>query len=555
MRVKLGLKRRYKGYVTVCKPPKRGRRVYKGIEGAFHGRSVVPSLTNESVSWEAERAELQAVLQSHLFTRSPTLTHLLSYLCEKTFAGESDQIKEYSVGIDVFDRRDSFDQDTDSIVRVQANRLRKRLSEYYASEVAAHPVHITVPIGQYIPLFKKMADREPALPSDLPMTPPTRAPDRVPWRPSPQTVWVLGGIVVLAVLIVATILVRDRSRVQPVIRSSYYSPPAAAEPPVGLPVGEEIRILAGATRKYVDHAGKLWSPDAYFSGGAAVPSPVQHIWRTQDPIIYRSSRQGDFAYNIPLKPGTYELHLHFAETFYGPENSGAGGEGSRVMAVLANGKPLLDGFDVLADAGGDRTAEVKVFTDISPAADGQLHLAFSSVNGGNPMLSAIEILPGIHAEIRPVRIVARDVPYYSNDSHWWSRDVYFKGGQLSASQEPATGIDDPEFYETERWGHFSYAIPVAPGRYTVTLHFIEHSALPGKAAPAAGAASSDRVFNVFCNGKTILSNVNIHNEVGENRPLAKKIKGVAPNAQGKLLLEFVPVTGYATVTAVEVIPE
>src|SRR5271169_1490568 len=97
-------------------------------------RSDVPPITAETVSWEAERAELQAVLQSHLFTRSPTLTHLLSYLCEKTFAGESAQIKEYSVGLDVFDRLDSFDQDTDSIVRVQANRLRKRLSDYYASE-------------------------------------------------------------------------------------------------------------------------------------------------------------------------------------------------------------------------------------------------------------------------------------------------------------------------------------------------------------------------------------------------------------------------------------
>ncbi len=320
---------------------------------------------------------------------------------------------------------------------------------------------------------------------------------------------------------------------------------------MGLPVGEEIRILAGASRKYVDHAGKLWSPDSYFSGGTVVASAVQHIWRTQDPIIYRSSRQGDFTYNIPLKPGTYELHLHFAETFYGPESAAGGGEGSRIMTVLGNGQPLLRDFDVLADAGGDRTAEVKVFPDISPAADGQLHLAFSSGKGGNGMLSAIEILPGIHGRIRPVRIVARDVPYYSNDSHWWSPDAYFKGGQLSASQEPANGTDDPEFYETERWGHFSYAIPVAPGRYTVTLYFIErHGALDGN-APAAG----DREFNVFCNGKTVLANLHILEQAGENRPLVRKIKGLEPNAQGKLLLEFVPVTRYATVSAIEVLPE
>ena len=75
--------------------------------------------------------------------------------------------------------------------------------------------------------------------------------------------------------------------------------------------------------------------------------------------------------------------------------------------------------------------------------------------------------------MRPVRIVARDVPYYSDDSQWWSPDVYFKGGQLAARAR-VSADHDPELYETERWGRFSYSIPVAPGRYVVILHFIEH---------------------------------------------------------------------------------
>jgi hypothetical protein len=364
-----------------------------------------------------------------------------------------------------------------------------------------------------------------------------------------------AAILLLAGMVGAAFLVGNRHRNQPVAAPPYSQP--VAEPAVGLPVGDEVHILAGSSRKYVDHAGKLWDPDTYFSGGNAVQSAVQHIWRTQDPIIYRSSRQGDFTYNIPLKPGTYELRLHFAEAQYGPENAGGGGEGSRTMTVSANGEPVLHDFDVLADAGGERTAEVKVFHDISPASDGQLHLSFSGRNG-SAMLSAIEILPGVRGQIRPVRIVARDVPYYSNDSRWWSPDAYFKGGQISSSQEPAQGTDDPEFYETERWGHFSYAIPLTPGKYSVTLHFIEHHAAPGSAeVPQSDGSGSapERVFNVFCNGKTVLAKLNILDEVGENRPLVRKIKGLEPNAQGKLLLEFVPVTRYATVSAIEVVPE
>jgi len=513
----------------------------------------VPSTTAVSISWEEERAELQAVLRSPLFSRTPTLTHLLSYLCEKTFAGETDQIKEYSVAIDVFDRQESFDQDTDSIVRVQANRLRKRLGEYYASEGAGHAIRITIPVGQYVPSFERVMAHPSGKPeSSTKADQQTQLPVKNVWRS--RAFWFMGAAIVFLVGMVTVVFVLGRKpKVQPSVDLPYTQP---AEP-VGLPVGEEVHIMAGSTRKYVDHAGKLWSPDVYFSGGSAVASTIQHIWRTQDPIIYRNSRQGDFAYNIPLKPGIYELRLHFAETLYGPENSGGGGEGSRTMMVSANGQPLLHDFDVLADAGGERTAEVKVFHDISPAGDGQLHLAFSSVQSGSAMLSAIEILPGTRGQIRPIRIVARDVPYYSNDSRWWSPDAYFKGGQISNSHEPALGTDDPEFYETERWGHFSYAIPVPPGKYTLTLHFIEHHAGPESAeVPQNGEPGlQDRVFNVFCNGKTILSKLNILDEAGENHPLMKKIKGLEPNAQGKLLLEFVPVTRYATVSAIEVMQE
>jgi len=528
----------------------------------------MPSIAAEPVRREAEDAELQAVLQAHLFARSPALTRLLSYLCEKVFAGETEQIKEYSVAIDVFDRQDSFDPDVDSIVRVQANRLRKHLAKYYASEGAAHPLHITIPVGQYVPVFERMPGEVAVaeVPSSTTAQLPSAAVIKKGSRPWRKGLMLLVGNLALLGIVAAVVFVVHRNFVRqnaspPGQIPGAYSQQVPSETLVGLPAGEEVRILAGSTRKYVDHAGKLWNPDSYFSGGAAVPTSIPHIWRTQDPIIYRSSRQGEFTYNIPLKPGVYELHLHFAETFYGPENPGGGGEGSRVMAVRANGEPLLRDFDVLDDAGGERTADVKVFRDIAPAADGQLHLSFSSDNSGYGMLSAIEILPGIRGQARPVRIVARDVPYYSNDSHWWGPDSYFKGGQLSVSPHPVAGTDDPEFYETERWGHFSYAIPLPPGRYILTLHFIEHhtrvenSGRNAASEAGSNAAPAERVFNVFCNGKTILASLNIRGQAGEDRPLVRTLRGLEPNAQGKLLVDFVPVTGYATVTAIEVIPE
>lgn len=511
----------------------------------------MPSTTAEAGAVE-ERAELDSVVRSALFVRSPTLARLLSYLCEKLFAGEGDQIKEYSIAVEVFGRPETFDQDADSIVRVQANRLRKRLAEFYGGEGATHELRIMIPVGQYVPVFEEIAER--VAPEDRAQPKPT-APALRAQPPRIRKAWLLVlPIGVLLFIVIGAFLIRQkrpRPAVAPAARAAN-----VADIPAGPPVGDEVRILAGAARSLVDRSGKVWSPDAHFFGGTAVRSTTARIWRTQDPAIYRTSRQGDFSYNIPLRPGTYELHLHFAETFYGPEDIGGGGEGSRIMTAIANGKPLLVRFDVLADAGSGRTADVRVFTDITPDKNGILQLSFSSIEGGRAMVSAIELLPGMQGRLRPIRIVAKDVPYYSDDSRWWSADMYFKGGQLRATEETAGGTDDPEFYSSERWGHFSYAIPVSPGKYRVTLYFIEHAPSANHGQPSSlSAPAGIRLFDVFCNHKLLLHDVNIEKEVGRNHALVKKFSGLEPNAQDKLLLDFVPTQGYATVSAIEVVAE
>jgi len=520
-----------------------------------------------SIDFEAQRAELEEVLQSKYFTRAPTLARLLSYLCEKLFAGEANRIKEYTVGVDVFRRGPAFDQDSDSIVRVEANRLRKRLAEYYASAGASHRLHIAIPVGQYVPEFEPgiarlierplKAESPPAAASSgIESTDPAGA-GRWLRNPDRRPVWLIAGIAFLLLGLGAVVVLLRHQRQQIPLVGADRSPAMTAEPHVGPPMGDEVRILAGASRSFVDHAGKLWSADNWFDGGTGEKSSVQHIWRTQDPGFYRTSRQGQFRYKIPLKKGIYELRLHFAETAFGPESTGTGGEGSRILTVRANGTTLLSRFDLVADAGGSRTADVKVFPNLAPAADGFLHLEFSAEDGKQAILSAIEILPGVAGHIRPVRLLARQTPYYSNDSHWWSPDNYFEGGQLASYTSPVSGTDDPELYETERWGNFSYAIPVSPGKYSVTLYFAaRHADWDQSSSPAGdGRATVAHVFNVFCNGKEILKDFNLAKEARQTDVVIRKVTGLEPNAQGKLLLSFVPVDGYATVTGIEVLPQ
>lgn len=499
----------------------------------------------EAAELEAWREELQTVLRSPLFLRAPRLAHLLSHLCEKRFAGEASQIKEYSIGVDVFDRGPSFDQDTDSIVRVEANRLRKRLADYYAAEGASHCLRIVIPVGQYVPAFDLVNGWPAAAPPAPPPIPTGRRP----------LFWIAAAILGLLATAGALLLTRRLSPPRPPAIAAAPQP-ASAEPLVGLPAGDEIRLLAGSPRSYVDHAGKLWTADRWFRGGASTRADPRPIARTLDPSFYRSSRDGHFFYDIPLRPGVYELHLHFVESVYGPENSGVGGEGSRLIDVRANGRPLLTAFDIYADAGGGRIADDRVFPGLSPAPDGRLHLEFAGDQGKDATLSALEILPGMGRQIRPVRILARETPYYSNDSHWWSPDTGFQGGQLASYSQPVTGTDDPDLFASERWGNFSYAIPVSPGKYTVVLWFAARRRTGQSAPPPVqNEAGAGRIFNVFCNGRAILENFDLAFEARHADVVVRRIPGMEPNAQGKLLLSFVPVKGYASLTGIEVLPE
>src|SRR5512136_264490 len=106
-----------------------------------------------------EKAELDAVLSSRIFTRAPGLAKLLSYLCGKYFDGETDQIKEYTIAVEFFKRESDFDSKESPIVRVEAGRLRAKLKEYYRTEGKNHLIQIVIASGQYAPVFQRQRAR------------------------------------------------------------------------------------------------------------------------------------------------------------------------------------------------------------------------------------------------------------------------------------------------------------------------------------------------------------------------------------------------------------
>lgn len=148
-----------------------------------------------------------------------------------------------------------------------------------------------------------------------------------------------------------------------------------------------VRIVA-SPMPFTDDAQQVWSADKYFAGGRHGQSPKR---RLPNLGIYRSVRLGRFRYTIPAVPGaSYRLRLYFREPWFGQENGGNGGVGSRIFNVACNGVLLLRDFDILAQGKGKPM--VMTFDHVQASPSGRVEIFFMPVVN-YPVVSAIELLP------------------------------------------------------------------------------------------------------------------------------------------------------------------
>ena len=107
-----------------------------------------------SPSAEEVRRQLDRLLASPGFVNAGRMSRFLKFVVEKTLAGEGERLKEYVIGVEVFDRGTDYDPRVDAIVRVEAARLRAKLVEYYAGAGRGDAVILSLPKGGYSPAIK-----------------------------------------------------------------------------------------------------------------------------------------------------------------------------------------------------------------------------------------------------------------------------------------------------------------------------------------------------------------------------------------------------------------
>ena len=529
--------------------------------------------------FDRQREELvHRVASSVTFEKSPRLRAFFLHVCRCAIEDKSEEATEQQIGIFVYGRRPSYNPNDDNIVRSQARVLRMKLEHHFINEGKDEPVIITIPKGQYLPIFENRHIEPPPPQAPLPIL-------VAPLEPEPRqsSNKVLAGAIVLLALVVAVLgymWIQSRfghSRQQLADGSAETNPhsaqngtePQVAIPPITVvPETGAIRFAAGHTgAPYIDQWGHSWGSDQYFEGGVVKAGPSRFFPPVADAKLFKSIRQAassdqmspqserGFQYNIPLPPGVYELKLFFADPLRMLDTEmKEDSQNLRHFEIDLNGHPLLVNFDPIAD-GGAAPLDIRAFKDVRPADDGKLHLRFQSEWGDGAFVSAIELTPGKPGRMEPIRIRATPSDFVDADGTRWSGDKFFIDGRYWAYPNPEIGPRVPDLYSGERHGNFNYAIPVPPGSYTVKLHFLESFFSP--LIPAAECHGVGcRVFDVSCNGVMLLQDFDIFKVApGAFHPVVREFHGLHPNGQGKLLIAFSPKVNYAEVRAIEVIDE
>jgi len=498
--------------------------------------------------------ELEFILKSPFFRTTRRSKEFLAHVVNYKLEGHQEPLKERMIGAELFHRPAGYATGDDAVVRVQAGEVRRRLEQYYHATPEGSGVRIHLPVGSYTPEFI-WAQKTPPI-QEPPETAKPEHPEQerniAPFvsplsrRPIWAYVLLAAGLIVLAAPAFYLVSRVRRSAASATAAHSSVAAASARPIPSSALASVPLRLLAGYTGEpQTDSAGYVWQADRYVHGGGPWRRPDAFIGRTSDPLLFQQWRTGDFAYDIPLQPGVYELHLYFV-------TSDRASNSFSTFSVAINGDIALRGFDVNSDAMGDNVADERVFRDISPGKDGMAHISFASERGA-PQLNALEILPGIPHKLLPIRLVTLPTSFTDHNGQSWHPDNYYLNGRLSDQHQQTSGSADPDLFATERFGHFTYALPVdTRDQYTLVLHFAEFYF--GPQSPGGGGTGS-RVFRVMCNGVMLLDSFDIFREGGSLHAITKTFYHVRPTAQGKLNLTFEPISQNATVSGIEVLDE
>jgi hypothetical protein len=230
--------------------------------------------------------ELASVLDSQEFHGSHRAQTLLRYLVENALSHRSDQLKERTIGIELFHRDAAYDTGHDGIVRVAASDVRKRLMNFYSRTLSNRTgpgIRIVVPAGSYVPVFERYDTAGPA-PKESREQPPVPA-----GGIARQHLWVAAGLILLGAAIGAAIALVSANQI-------------AAKPVVAAVVAEAWRPFARQDANVLLSTATPLSfvmvPEGYGSSMHPAPPEAYPLFRQHRPLVPGARLNMSFSDNM-----------------------------------------------------------------------------------------------------------------------------------------------------------------------------------------------------------------------------------------------------------------
>jgi len=202
----------------------------KTVEHASDSPRARPARTD--AERKAIQEQLERMLANPLFRNSRRYPNLLRYVVEHALHGQTGELKERTLGVEVFAREPDYDTNLDPVVRTTAGEIRKRIAQYYHEPGHENEIRIDLPPGSYIPEFR--------VPSVEPVPAPVAVPHLaiVPSRRSQTGYWLLTGIIPALIVI----LLWSKPWVAKSTLDKFWTPVVEVSNPVLLCVGQRPNV-------------------------------------------------------------------------------------------------------------------------------------------------------------------------------------------------------------------------------------------------------------------------------------------------------------------------
>lgn len=202
---------------------------------------------------EAIREQVARIRGSHHFRSSKRCLQLLEYVAEQTLDGQTERLKERSLGVEVFGRDSGYDTGQDPIVRYTAGEVRKRLAQYYQQAGHESELRINLPLGSYVPEFQIVPEPAPAVIA------------AEPWKLRPMIGAAVAAILVVAAAAWGIAASRSQSSLE-----RFWQPALSDRGPVLFSVGE-ARVFSFPEPLRTEIRNRA---QEYFDAGKPVPESV-----------------------------------------------------------------------------------------------------------------------------------------------------------------------------------------------------------------------------------------------------------------------------------------